>query len=217
MCLYVDNILCFKKFFLCCHCDTSLDSFLDCFNKNYCYRNFIPRETNVIPCYYFAALCLSLHRNRTIKLNNASWDSRLLLPQESVLSDYDIKHGLRIITNVNDLSNGWKVLYTLNCNRLNKPITDFLFERKNDIIENQKFISMANDADLVKHNCLFEHVFLCLDNGKIIETNFPMKEFVYDNPNSVLYIDSNGIMHYKQYNGNSSAPNDYFLFSSNLS
>lgn len=69
---------------------------------------------------------------------------------------------------------------------------------------------MARDAEIVTNDCLFEHIFIYLGNGKIVGANFPSNEFIYDETGKVLNFTKCGMMQYLE---NSDT---YYLFASNI-
>lgn len=236
-CYYLDTLSCFK-FFVEKPCNSNIKrqlliNFANCIKEYGCYKklqNMI--NLNVIPCYYFAAVFLSLLKNEGAKIPlKSDWDCKLLLPTEGNFASYNIQSGLRQVCRLNHLSKKKEdviVLYALRKERLQiqgpnkdkdkdkeqkEKFKKYIKNYKGKIISNTFFCQMAKDAKMVIHDCLFDHVFLYLGNDKIVGTNFPEKEFIYDDVKNVLKFTEEGMMYYSYLN---KPIKYYYLFASNV-
>lgn len=205
---------------------TQLIAFADCIKLNNCYQNMAACLTSlsILPCYYFTAMFLSLLNNKTI-ITDSTWGSTLLLPEERNIINYGIASGLKQITTSRVFMEKLLVLYTLKNKRLvtdtrnpkayqkTQELKSYIarYTRNKNTISNSYLCSMAREAKIVTNDCLFEHIFLYLGNGKIVGANFPSKEFIYDKTENVLKFTKSGMM---QYSWNSDT---YYLFASHIS
>lgn len=201
-----------------------LIAFADCIKQNKCHQDMAKRltELSILPCYYFTAMFLSLLNNKTI-ITDSTWGSTLLLPEERNIANYGIASSLEQITTLNVFRENLLVLYTLKNKRLvtdtrdseayqkTQELKSYIMQNK-DTISNSDLCRMAREAKIVTNDCLFEHIFLYLGNGKIVGANFPSKEFIYDETGNVLKFTTSGMM---QYSWDSS--DTYYLFASHIS